>query len=159
MYLSPSPSRHVSVTSNTVGRGTQQSARDSGAAGIEGGVLGEGGALMRGQVLTRGVLVNGSSPVELGRGHPVRTGDLRWGDAQEKGSSGGGRGFPVERGPSEGTLRKWHDDERKPSRGRFGGWKVSDGVGSGVRTSGNHSCLLSSRLTASPWAAGPRMDF
>lgn len=56
MYWSPSPSRHVSVTSNTVGRGTQQSARDSGAAGIEGGVLGEGGVLMRGQVLTRGGL-------------------------------------------------------------------------------------------------------
>ena len=66
----------------------------------------------------------------------------------------------MERGPSKGTLMKWHD-ESKPLLGRHGGLGVlvSDGIGSGVRASGNHSCLLSSRLTASPWAAGPRMDF
>lgn len=64
----------------------------------------------------------------------------------------------VERGPSEGTLRKWHD-ESKHLGGRFGVGRVSNGVGSGVRASVNLSRLLSSRLTASPWAAGPRMDF
>lgn len=92
------------------------------------------------------------------RWHPGRARGLWWGDARGKGSSGGGRGCLVERGPSDGTFMKWHD-ESEPLGGRFAGGKVSGGVGLGVRASVNHSCLLSSRLTASPWAAGPRMDF
>lgn len=68
----------------------------------------------------------------------------------------GGRQW--KRGPSEGTLRKCHD-ESKHLGGRCGGGRVSNGIGSGVRASVNLSRLLSSRLTASPWAAGPRMDF
>lgn len=52
----------------------------------------------------------------------------------------------------EQTLMRWY------YRWALGGDLVS-GVCSVVRTSVNQSYLLSSRLTASPWAAGPRMDY
>lgn len=80
---------------------------------------------MRGRVLTRRVLVNGSSLQELVREHPVRSKGLQRGDAQEKGSPRGGRGFLVARGPCEGALLKWYD-ENKSLGERFDGG--SDGL-------------------------------